>query len=449
AIDIVAGSGLTKANYGLSVTSGDVMIGNNTPTAPLTITTQTAALPTPNAGAQMHMIGANSTGVAVQWNAYAANGSFIFERADGGLGTETALAGGDVIGALVWRGYNGSAYSGNQAVVRVATAGAWSGTNEGAVIQFLTTAQGGTSNVEAMSIYAGVVVGPGTTDPGTGNLTVGGSIGIGTAAPTAPLTITTQTAALPTPVTGTQIHLIASNSAQSNIQWNAYASSGNFYFYRADGGLGTEAALAAGETIGAIGWRGYNGSAYATVSNAQILVATAGAWSGTNTGTILELQATPTGSTSRATVVQISGGVWIGSGSDPGAGNLAVAGAQQIGSPTGGILGSGTLNVAGGIYLNNSAYTNPDFVFERYFSGKIEKYADRPRAATYRGLMALDDLAAHVRETLRLPGIDDRPADIFERGDIALEKLEEHALYILQLHRRLLRLEPPGEGTSQ
>jgi hypothetical protein len=293
AVDVVAGSGLTKANYGLSVTSGDLMVGNNTPTAPLTITTQTGTLPTPNGGTQLHLIGANSVGSVIQWNSYAANGSFIFFRADGALGSESMLAAGEVMGAFSFRGYNSSGYNNtNYAVMRASTVGAWSSSNAGTVLQFITTAQNATSNAGVvMSIYTGVVIGGGTTDPGSGNLTVGG--------------------------------------------------------------------------------------------------------------------------------------------------------AMQVGAPSGGVLGVGTVNVAGGIYLNNSAYTNPDFVFERYFTGKVEKYADRARAGTYRGLMPLDDLAAHVRETLRLPGIDDRPTDVFERADIALEKIEEHTLYLLQLHRRVAALESP------
>jgi hypothetical protein len=167
-----------------------------------------------------------------------------------------------------------------------------------------------------------------------------------------------------------------------------------------------------------------------------------GAWTTSNTGTVIQFQTIPQGATVAAAAMSIYAGVVIGNGtSDPGAGNLTVGNAQQIGSPTGGALGAGTLNVASGIYLNNTAYTNPDFVFEKHFTGEVRKYADRPRAGSYRGLMQLDALAAHVRENLRLPGISDEPADIFERGDIALEKIEEHTLYILQLHRRVLALE--------
>lgn len=273
---------------------------------------------------------------------------------------------------------------------------------------------------------------------------VGGDVMIGTNAPTAPLTITPQTATLPTPQSGTQIHLIGTNGTNAVIEWNTYAANGAFAFFRADGSLGSETMPAAGEAIGAIAFRGYNSGGYNTTNAAVMACKTVGAWSSTNTGTVIYFAATAQNATANAVAMSIYAGVVIGSGTtDPGAGNLTVGGAMQVGAPTGGVLGAGTINVAGGIYLNNSAYTNPDFVFERYFTGKVETYADRPRAKSYRGLMPLDDLAAHVRETLRLPGIDDRPTDVFERADIALEKIEEHTLYILQLHRRIAALESP------
>jgi Pectate lyase superfamily protein len=113
----------------------------------------------------------------------------------------------------------------------------------------------------------------------------------------------------------------------------------------------------------------------------------------------------------------------------------------QIGAPTGGDKGAGTINVATGIYLNNTAYTNPDFVLEHAFTGKIEKFASNPRAKDYAGLMPLSDLRAFMASNLRLPRISNEPTDIFERGDIALEKLEEAHLYILELHERVAVLE--------
>jgi hypothetical protein len=168
-------------------------------------------------------------------------------------------------------------------------------------------------------------------------------------------------------------------------------------------------------------------------------------------------------------------GVIIGSGTtDPGAGNIAFGSAFGIysgstlvadynttnvgawtfaagidlsssgllvGSATGGNPGTGKINVSAGIYLNNSAYTNPDYVFERHFTGKIERFADRPGATRYAGRLPLDALERHVAEHFRFPGISEEPTDIFERGDIALEKLEEQALYLFELNARVGRLE--------
>jgi hypothetical protein len=153
-----------------------VMVGNNTPTAPLTLTSQTATLPTPSGGTLIHLIGSNSTTSSIFWSSYAANGSFNFERADGGLGTEAALANNDVIGSMNWRGYNGSAYSGNAATFDVEAVGAWTTSNNGTAFQFRTTAQGAVVEAVALGIYAGVVIGSGTSDPGAGNLSVGGDI---------------------------------------------------------------------------------------------------------------------------------------------------------------------------------------------------------------------------------------------------------------------------------
>lgn len=173
----VTASSLTSLGTLSSATvAGDVMIGNNTPTAPLTITPQTTTLPTPAAGALAHFIGANGAPSRVQWNSYGSNGSFLFYRADGSLGSETALASGDAIGAIAFRGFNGSAYSGSAATLTAAAVGTWSGSNTGTVLSFGTTPQGSTTLAVAMSIYAGVVIGTGTTDPGAGNLAVGGTI---------------------------------------------------------------------------------------------------------------------------------------------------------------------------------------------------------------------------------------------------------------------------------
>lgn len=119
----------------------------------------------------------------------------------------------------------------------------------------------------------------------------------------------------------------------------------------------------------------------------------------------------------------------------------STGGGMKVGAPTGGFKGLGTINCAGDIYKNNTAYTNPDFVFEQFYNGSIVKFAANERAQEYKCLMPLSDLRNYTRDNLRLPRIGDDPAGMFERGDIALEKIEESYLYIMELHERIAELE--------
>lgn len=113
----------------------------------------------------------------------------------------------------------------------------------------------------------------------------------------------------------------------------------------------------------------------------------------------------------------------------------------KVGDPTGGFKGSGTINAAGDIYKNNAAYTNPDYVFEKEYTGEIVVFADNEGAKDYQGRLPLDELRAYTMETLRLPGVTDEAMGAFKRSDLVLEKLEELTLYILDLHDRIRELE--------
>jgi len=112
----------------------------------------------------------------------------------------------------------------------------------------------------------------------------------------------------------------------------------------------------------------------------------------------------------------------------------------QIGSPTGGDKGSGTINTAADIYKNNSAYNNPDFVLEQWMTGRIERYAERPRANDYRR-MSLGELESYVKEHWCLPRIGNDPVGIFDMADIALEKIEELTTYLIEIGHRIRKLE--------
>ena len=112
-----------------------------------------------------------------------------------------------------------------------------------------------------------------------------------------------------------------------------------------------------------------------------------------------------------------------------------------VGAPTGGYKGVGTINVAGDIYKNNLAYTNPDYVFEHAYTGKIAKFINNEGAAEYQGLTTIDETEKIARETFRLPGFDDKPLGAFGRQDRLLQALEEAYLHIFALNERIKKLE--------
>lgn len=112
---------------------------------------------------------------------------------------------------------------------------------------------------------------------------------------------------------------------------------------------------------------------------------------------------------------------------------LHVDGGVQVGSPTGGDRGTGTINVSGDIYKNGTAYNNPDYVFAQHFDGSND--------AGYGGMVPLERLEERLRSERHLPGIVHEPMGVFQRQDVLLEKLEEAYLHIIELTKRVQRLE--------
>ena len=113
-------------------------------------------------------------------------------------------------------------------------------------------------------------------------------------------------------------------------------------------------------------------------------------------------------------------------------------------------IGQGTINVATGVYLNGTAYTNPDFVFEKAFRGKVEHFKNRKGADGYKKIRTLDEIKTYAEEHLHLPQLNDiglRNAetgdDIFDRADGALLLIEELFLHLFELNDRLAKVEKP------
>ena len=119
-----------------------------------------------------------------------------------------------------------------------------------------------------------------------------------------------------------------------------------------------------------------------------------------------------------------------------------LANGLQVGAPTGGQLGSGWINVASGVKLNNTAYTNPDYVFEHFYRGAITKFAQNRGASDYPGLWPLTDVEAFARRHWQLPLMAMHPdGDLFERGDLLMASVEQAFLYLFDIEKRLKAVE--------
>lgn len=123
-------------------------------------------------------------------------------------------------------------------------------------------------------------------------------------------------------------------------------------------------------------------------------------------------------------------------------------GGLLVGAAAGGQKGNGSINVAADIYKNNTAYTNPDFVFEAIFTGSIVANIDRPGAREFlekfrqRGnrVMTLQEVRDHAERRHRLPGVGDAEG-VFERADVALAQLELAYHYLFDHDARISYLE--------
>jgi hypothetical protein len=124
-------------------------------------------------------------------------------------------------------------------------------------------------------------------------------------------------------------------------------------------------------------------------------------------------------------------------------GNVDIGtGGLTLNSPTGGDKGAGTINVAGDIYKNNLAYTNPKWVLQRHYLGLSDREGLYAAPKEYGGLMHLEAHREITRSKYDLPLMLLSPkGGMFERGDLMLASLEEAYLYIYQLHDRIKALE--------
>lgn len=150
--------------------NGFVGLGG-TPTSNLTVNRNaSASLPAAPAETALHVAGVTGQQVRVTFDAFANSVSFIHRRANGTPSSPSALLANNFIGSTAAFGYGATGYTATgRAQFLYSAAENWTDTAQGTFISFYTTPNGTTAQAERLRIAHD------------------GSVGIGTAAPTAKL----------------------------------------------------------------------------------------------------------------------------------------------------------------------------------------------------------------------------------------------------------------------
>jgi Major tropism determinant N-terminal domain len=130
-------------------------------------------------------------------------------------------------------------------------------------------------------------------------------IGVGSNAYVAPLTVSNNTAALPTPPNGTVVVLGAADTKTTFLQLYSFGNNGEIDFRTAGGTCASPSALSSGATMGQFNSFGYNGSTYEIT--ASLTFSASENWTGGANGTYMSFYATPNGTTSITEVLRALG----------------------------------------------------------------------------------------------------------------------------------------------
>jgi hypothetical protein len=365
ASDLNAAIGMAETlSFNAVQRAGDTMTG------PLVINLNPAPATPPAGGTILHLKGVDGATEHVYINAYS-NGVFgaapsIQCAAAAGTGvTPAPLHSGDFLGSLSYAGYwrsaaGASGWSTNRAAFQAFALDNFSDIAQGTQVQIKATPPGTTSLTTVLTISPGLQVGaPTGGDRGAGsinaqaiyinNQAVGaatGAVPITGGTMTGPLVVNLNAAPATPPAGGTVLHLKGVDGATEHIYINAYSTgilgaAPNITLAAARGTGAAPAALQSGDFLGALSFQGYGATGWSG-NRVGINAFALENWdhSGVNNtaqGTQLQIRTTPVGSTTLATRLTIGPGL-------------------QVGSPTSGDMGAGTLN-AQAVYVQGVAVT--------------------------------------------------------------------------------------------
>lgn len=120
-------------------------------------------------------------------------------------------------------------------------------------------------------------------------------VGIGTSFPTSRLTISDNSQPLPTPLSGTELHVSTENGNTTRVLLDAFASPAGVSVRRANGTASVPSAVLVNNSIGYFGAYGYGGSSYSQTYGGSIGWFASQNWTDSAQGTSSVWQVTPNG----------------------------------------------------------------------------------------------------------------------------------------------------------
>lgn len=172
-------------------------------------------------------------------------------------------------------------------------------------------------------------------------------LGVGTASPTARLTVNTNTAGVAGAGADTVAHVIQEDGVLASLLVDSFGNLPSLSMRRANSGVAAKSAILSGDSIGRVRVFGYGTTAYSSVARGIFECVATENWSDSAQGTLWRWFATETGGTSTVERLRLhaSGGLSLNNTADPGAGAFLATASIKSNGATGGI---GYANGAGG-----------------------------------------------------------------------------------------------------
>jgi hypothetical protein len=157
------------------------------------------------------------------------------------------------------------------------------------------------------------------------NSTNTGNVGIGTTAPGAKLTVSSNTQAAPAGLTGTTAHIVGANGATTRLLVDAFGPvAASIDMRKANNTAGSPTAVGANEILGQLTWQGRGATSYNGGSRAKIIATAAENYTDTAQGAFMTFHVTPTGGLTAVEAMRIASSGFVGIGTTTPTGLLSL-----------------------------------------------------------------------------------------------------------------------------